>query len=111
LSGYWVVLPFPDVLLASEKKGYFTHDDLEVVLDRVERDGGDSLPDKLTREKFCKYIIDWELWVYGFTFLCCLASIYALTYFIQTILKTMGFTTAVVFFLVSQNVERSLIWD
>lgn len=108
MLGYWIVLPFPDTLLASEKKGYFTHDELEVVLDRVERDRGDSLPDKLTREKFWRHLVNWELWVYGFMFLCCSAPIYAFAYFIQTILKTMGYTTAVVFLLVGHVVYRTL---
>jgi hypothetical protein len=76
---------------------------LGVVLDRVERDRGDSLPDKLTWEKFWRHVSSWQLWVYGLMFLCCSAPIYAFAYFIQTILKTMGYTTAVVFLLVSQK--------
>jgi len=99
--GYWIVLNFPDSILASGKKGYFTQAELAVVLDRVERDRGDSLPDKLTWQKFWRHVLSWQLWVYGVMFLCCSAPIYAFTYFIQTILKTMGYPTAVVFLLVS----------
>jgi hypothetical protein len=95
-------LNFPDSILASGKKGYFTQAELEVVLDRVERDRGDSLPDKLTWQKFWRHVLSWQLWVYGFMFLCCSAPIYAFAYFIQTILKTMGYSTAVVFLLVSE---------
>lgn len=50
ILGYWIVLPFPDALLASSKKGYFTHNELEIVLDRVERDRGDS-------RKLLKYLV------------------------------------------------------
>jgi hypothetical protein len=55
----------------------------------------------LTWEKFWRHLLSWQLWVYGFMFLCCSAPIYAFAYFIQTILKTMGYSTAVVFLLVS----------
>jgi hypothetical protein len=73
ILGYFIVLNFPDAILASGKKDYFTQAELEVVLDRVERDRGDSLPDKLTWEKFWRHISSWQLWVYGFMFLCCSA--------------------------------------
>lgn len=128
ILGYFIVLNFPDSILASGKKGSFTQNELEVVLDRVERDRGDSLPDKLTWEKFWKHIGSWQLWIYGFMFLCCSAPIYsfafvnptmshsswrnhswlALRYFIQTILKTMGYTTAVVFLLVARSYVSTL---
>jgi hypothetical protein len=101
ISAFFIVLNFPDKILASGKN--FTQNELEVVLDRVERDRGDSLPDKLTWEKFWGHISSWQLWVYGLMFLCCSAPIYAFAYFIQTILKTMGYTTAVVFLLVSHE--------
>jgi hypothetical protein len=103
IPAFFIVLNFPDKILASGKKGYFTQNELEVVLDRVERDRGDSLPDKLTWEKFWRHVSSWQLWVYGLMFLCCSAPIYAFAYFIQTILKTMGYTTAVVFLLVSHE--------
>jgi hypothetical protein len=74
-----------------------------VVLDRVERERGDSLPDKLTWDKFWRHVSSWQLWVYGLMFLCCSSPIYAFVYFIQTILKTMGYTAAVIFLLVSHE--------
>ena len=40
-------------------------------------------------------------------FLRCSAPIYAFAYFIPTILKTMGYTTAVVFLLVREGFEMS----
>lgn len=101
IPSYWIILNFPDSLLADGKKGYFTQNELEVVLDRIERDRGDSQPDKLTWPKFWKHVGSWQLWVYGFMFMCCSAPIYAFAYFIQTILKTMGYSTALVFLLVS----------
>src|SRR3954447_15975957 len=101
LLGYFIVLNFPDSILASGKTGDFTQNGLETVLDRVERDRGDSVPDKLAWERFWRHVSSWQLWTYGFMFLCCSAPIYTFAYFIQTILKTMRYTTAVVFLLVS----------
>ena len=77
LLGYWLVIGFPDQLLASGKYGGFKQHELEVILNRIERDRGDAKPDKLTLEKVVKHAADWKLWVYGFMFLCCSAPIYA----------------------------------
>lgn len=108
--GYLFVLPFPDQMLATGKKANFTQEELEVILDRVERDRGDSDPDKLTLEKVSRLVLKWELWVYGFMFLTCSAPIYAFAYFIQIILKTLGYSTAVVFLLCAPPYLFSMIW-
>ena len=43
-------------------------------------------------------------------FLCCSAPIYAFAYFIQTILKTMGYSTAIVFLLCAPPYLFSAFW-
>jgi hypothetical protein len=63
--GFMFTLPFPDQLLSSGNLAGFTRQELEMVLDRVERDRGDAEPDKLTKEKVFKLALTWELWVYG----------------------------------------------
>lgn len=108
--GYLFTLPFPDQLLASGKKSTFTQAELEVILNRVERDRGDAEPDELTMRKIVKYSMRWELWVYGFMFLCCSAPIYAFAYFIQIILTTLGYGTAMVFLLCAPPYLFSMIW-
>jgi hypothetical protein len=62
IPSYFIVLKFPDSILAAGKKGYFTQSELKLVLDRVERDHGDSLPDKLTWPKLWMHISSWQLW-------------------------------------------------
>lgn len=108
--GYVFTLPFPDQLLASGKKSSFTQQELEMILDRVERDRGDAEPDELTFKKVLHYGIRWELWVYGFMFFCCSAPIYAFAYFIQIILTTLGYSTAIVFLLCAPPYLFSIIW-
>ncbi|KAG9255104.1 major facilitator superfamily domain-containing protein [Emericellopsis atlantica] len=108
--GYAFTLPFPDQLLASGKKSTFSQDDLQTILDRVERDRGDAEPDALTFRKVLHHAARWELWVYGFMFLCCSAPIYAFAYFIQIILTTLGYGTAKVFLLCAPPYLFSIIW-
>lgn len=52
LLGYSMVLGFPDQIPASDHHKGFTQSELEVVLNRLERDRGDAGPDKLTWPKF-----------------------------------------------------------
>ncbi len=108
--GYVFTLPFPDQMLASGKTAPFTREELEVVLDRVERDRADAEPDRLTWAKVLKHSMSWPLWVYGFMFLCSSAPIYAFAYFIQIILTTLGYSTAVVFLLCAPPYLFSMIW-
>jgi hypothetical protein len=97
-------------MLASGKRQGFTVQELEIVLDRIERDRGDAQPDKLTWPKFFQHAKNWELWVYGFMFLTCSAPIYAFAYFIQIILGTIVDSTAVVFLLCAPPYLFSIIW-
>lgn len=110
LIGLFLILLFPDQMLASGKRHGFTQQELQVVLDRVERDRGDTLPEKLTAAKIRTCCLNWELWVYGLMFMCCAAPVYAFAYFIQIILETMGFKTAVVLLLCARPYLLSMIW-
>ncbi|KAF2105652.1 hypothetical protein BDV96DRAFT_677196 [Lophiotrema nucula] len=51
IVGYFTVISFPDTMLPSGRRQGFTTHELEVVLDRIERDRSDSQPDKLTWAK------------------------------------------------------------
>ncbi|KAJ4293575.1 hypothetical protein N0V90_008858 [Kalmusia sp. IMI 367209] len=107
---WFLVIDFPDRMLASNNLHGFTQDEIQVILDRIDRDRGDSQPDKLTRSKFLKHVANWELWAYGFMFLTCSAPIYAFAYFIQIILGTIVNSTAVVFLLCAPPYLFSIIW-
>ncbi|OAL00001.1 MFS general substrate transporter [Phaeosphaeriaceae sp. SRC1lsM3a] len=110
IIGYFLVIGFPDTMLASNKMQGFTQQELEVVLNRIERDRGDSKPDKLTWAKFRTHVANWELWAYGFMFLTCSAPIYAFAYFIQIILGTIVDSTALVFLLCAPPYLVSIFW-
>jgi hypothetical protein len=110
ILGYFFVLGFPDQLLASTRRQGFTTEELNVVLDRIDRDRGDAEPDPLTFKKVLKHMSQWPFYVYGFMFWTSSVPIYAFAYFIQTILGTMGYTTAQVFLLCAPPYLLSMFW-
>ncbi|KAH4046604.1 hypothetical protein HBH64_162090 [Parastagonospora nodorum] len=110
IIGYFLVIGFPDSMLASNKLQGFTQRELEIVLDRIDRDRRDSKPDKLTWANFRIHVANWELWVYGLMFLTCSAPIYAFAYFIQIILGTIVNSTALVFLLCAPPYLVSIFW-
>lgn len=82
-----------------------------MILDRVEADRGDSIPDKLTWQKLWKHLADPVLWLFGmalllfiwsdtnwtrriiaFMFLASTVPAYAMGFFITIILQGMGFS-------------------
>ena len=48
IIGYFLVISFLDIMLASGRRQGFTTQELEIILDCIDRDRRDSQPDKLT---------------------------------------------------------------
>ncbi|TFK29452.1 MFS general substrate transporter [Coprinopsis marcescibilis] len=61
------------------------------VLERINEDRGDALPDEITKEKVFKHLRDWTLWAYGFIFMCAAMPNYAQSIFTPIILRGMGY--------------------
>jgi len=56
----WFFLPnFPD------QNTFLTQEETDIILQRVEKDRGDSVPDALSMEKLFSYLLDWKLWTIG----------------------------------------------
>lgn len=56
----WFFLPnFPD------QNTFLTQEETNIILQRVEKDRGDSVPDALSMEKLCSHLLDWKLWTMG----------------------------------------------
>lgn len=56
----WFFLPsFPD------QNTFLTQEETNIILQRVENDRGDSVPDALSMEKLCSHLPDWKLWTMG----------------------------------------------
>lgn len=58
----WFFLPnFPDQNI------FLTREETRLVLQRVEHDRGDSVPDVLSKEKLVGHLLDWKVWTFGTT--------------------------------------------
>jgi hypothetical protein len=56
----WMFLPeFPD------NNTFLTSEETEFILERIEKDRGDSLPDAITLRKVFEHLSDWKIWIYG----------------------------------------------
>ncbi|KAK0195772.1 major facilitator superfamily domain-containing protein [Armillaria mellea] len=82
---------FPD------RNDFLTDEQTALVLQRVEEDRGDSLPDSL-KGKVLLHLSDWKVWVYAVMYLCITVPAYAVGYFVTLILSGMGW-----------NLEMSLL--
>ncbi|KAJ7782662.1 major facilitator superfamily domain-containing protein [Mycena metata] len=76
-----------------EQNTFLKPNETAFVLQRVEDDRGDSVPDQLTAHKVLHHLGDWTLWAYGLMFMCCTLPAYALAYFITIILNGLGWST------------------
>jgi sugar phosphate permease len=65
----WLFVPdFPD------KSTFISEEQRKMVLDRVEADRGDSIPDKMTGAKLLQHLSDPLIWVMGTRFSACANS-------------------------------------
>ncbi|CAA7267719.1 unnamed protein product [Cyclocybe aegerita] len=83
---YLFIPDFPD------KATFLSPEQRKMVLDRVEADRGDSIPDEITRAKVFKHLTDPLVWAYAFMFLASTVPAYAIGFFITIILFSMGYT-------------------
>ncbi|KAF5354929.1 hypothetical protein D9756_005403 [Leucocoprinus leucothites] len=78
---------FPD------KNRFLSEAQTKMILDRVERDRGDAVPDAITLQKILSHLSDWTLWAYALLFMCSTMPAYAIGFFITIILHAMGYST------------------
>jgi len=83
----WLFVPdFPD------KSRFINEEQRKMILDRVEADRGDSIPDKITGAKILHHMSDPVIWLMALMFLSSAMPAYAIGFFITIILRTMGFS-------------------
>lgn len=56
---YFFVPDFPN------KNNFLDPKQTALVLERVENDRGDSVPDQMTFRKLLAHLSDWKIWAYG----------------------------------------------
>ncbi|KAF9560253.1 MFS general substrate transporter [Agrocybe pediades] len=84
----WFFIPdFPD------KSTFLNEEERKMILDRVEADRGDSVPDKMTTQKLIKHLKDPLVWAFAYMFMASTVPAYAIGFFITIILAGMGYST------------------
>ncbi|KAF5380625.1 hypothetical protein D9615_004540 [Tricholomella constricta] len=86
LLTYMFVADFPD------KNRFLDEKQTKLILDRVEKDRGDSLPDEMTWAKIRLHMSDWTMWAFAMMFLCATMPAYAIGFFVTIILSSMGYS-------------------
>jgi hypothetical protein len=56
---WFFISDFPDL------NTFLTREETVFVLDRIERDRGDSVPDVLSGKKVFGHLLDWRAWAFG----------------------------------------------
>ncbi|KAH9485504.1 MFS transporter prlL [Psilocybe cubensis] len=83
----WFFLPgFPD------QNTFLNEEETAFILQRVEKDRGDSMPDILTKDKIVLHLLDWTIWAYGIMYMCATLPAYAISFFVTNILRGMGWS-------------------
>ncbi|KAL5511770.1 hypothetical protein ACEPAH_4988 [Sanghuangporus vaninii] len=73
--GFSAVLPFPD-RKHSAHGPFLSHEELQLMRQRVELDRKDYVPDHLDKAKFTSYLSDVSLWLYALLALCANIVVY-----------------------------------
>ncbi|PPQ63040.1 hypothetical protein CVT24_005986 [Panaeolus cyanescens] len=100
----WFYLPtFP------EQNTFLTTIETSIVLNRVEKDRGDSVPDDISTGKVIAHLSDWKIWVFGVMYMCTTMPSYAISFFLTLILRGMGWSTTASLLLVGQQRQGGAI--
>ncbi|KNZ74905.1 hypothetical protein J132_05904 [Termitomyces sp. J132] len=86
IIAWFYISEFPD------QNTFLDDEQTKLVLDRVERDRGDSIPDEMTQRKLFEHLSDWKLWVYSLMYMCATMPAYAIGFFVTIILRGMGWS-------------------
>lgn len=61
----WFFAPgFPDT------NNFLDANQTALVLQRIDKDRGDALPDKITLQRVWEHLLDWKVWAYGVLYTC-----------------------------------------
>jgi MFS family permease len=93
VAGYWLLVDFPD----SKRKSWawLSARECQWVVNRIQRDRGDSVAPPFNLKKFLGGALDWKIWAYSLIFFCSTTMSYALAYTLPILLRfNMGFSLA-----------------
>ncbi|KAH8888091.1 phthalate transporter [Thozetella sp. PMI_491] len=90
--GYFTLVDFPDKV-ASKTSGFLSEREVNWVLLQIARDREDAVPEPFKLSQWAANGLDLKVWGFALIFLCVTTTSYAISYFLPTILKGMGFST------------------
>ena len=85
MIAFFVLIDVPD------QSKFLTEEQKAFVIERVNRDRGDAVADKITLASTSTHLKDWKIWSYAFLFLTATTPSYALSYFLPVILNGQGY--------------------
>ncbi|KAK7455123.1 hypothetical protein VKT23_004704 [Stygiomarasmius scandens] len=100
---YLYIPDFPD------RNTFLTPEQTRLVLDRVQKDRGDSVADTITTRKVFSHLGDWLIWAYSLMFMGGTMVSYAIAFFNTTILRSMGYSVAASLLLTTPPYLASVI--
>lgn len=59
IIAYFYLVDFP------HQNKFLSPQETALILERVEADRGDSIPDPLSAQKVVKHLCDWKIWAFG----------------------------------------------
>jgi len=83
---FFLVVDFPD------KSKFLTEEQKQFVIDRVNADRGDAMPDKTNFGTIKRDAADFKVWVFAMLFLSATTGAYAFSYFLPVILAGQGYS-------------------
>jgi MFS family permease len=83
--GYALLVGFPDRWNASWR--FLTEKEVKLVINKVNKDRGDAIPEPFSLSKYLQSGLDWTIWIYALMFFNTTTIAYALAYFLPEILR------------------------
>ncbi|KIY44495.1 MFS general substrate transporter [Fistulina hepatica ATCC 64428] len=103
----WTFIPdFPD----ATRTTFLNEAEVAFILQRIEDDRGDAIPDAVTLRKVFHHLCDWTVWAYG---MCTTMAALSIGYFSTLILQGMGWSVTTSLLLVRLPFiasNTSMIW-
>ncbi|KAL4922637.1 major facilitator superfamily domain-containing protein [Aspergillus aurantiobrunneus] len=93
LLGFLLIVDFPED--ARRTRWFLTDNEIDIMIDRVEKDRGDAHVTPFVLKEYLKYGLEWQGWLLAVNFLMTAIVIYAVSYFLPIVLmEGLGFGVA-----------------
>lgn len=96
--GFIFIIDFPDKATkpnAITRRAFLTEHEARIVINRIQRDRGDAVVDKLTGALIARHLRDWKIWEFAWLYFLNNCVTYSFGFFLPIILRSdMGYSVA-----------------